>query len=994
MDVSPGGRDSLAFASFLQNADPGSTKAVRTAALLDFSRLTAEEARTGQREITADPSGRIVGLHTAFDQRTFEFDFVTSKPHSDATKKRILSEGLAAMGLATGGAGHGDDHHHRHLHAEHNEEGEADDGTAYLRDWTMVCLGSASQPLLNWGLGPLFAEGAYQSGEDGEREACYLPAFSGILSDVCSGLLKVDFAASVYLAAFEIVNDAVRELYSGRQLNTFEKSDGDVIVEGLPTHRVTSLEAFWRLLTLCLQNSSAKRGGKLKSHLFFRLLLRPEAPAPLAAAGGGGGGGGGAIIGSGTSAPSSPSFLRTPPRNPAAGSSSAAAAATLNSSPPRLVSPTRTAERTPNRSLFERYREMEPSMLLSPIHPPQDTGLYTPTLSSFPGFGGERPKSTLASPMWTPRGYSLAKQRSASARDEKAGGMFELVLLAPFDAMKRSDQLTKEESAVKRALMNLSLMIDTLKGRGGAGSAAAAGALGWRSSTLTHLLKRALTATPQQGAGLLHMVALTEPIPYSLPFNAWAFQLVSSSGSRRDEAVSLSSIQVSPIRMSPARSPDAPPSTKAANGVASKSPAKPGDVALGNSHNAGGSDKQVGDREESREKELRRLRKQVALHKTREQLWERERERLTREAAAAEASGQRMREREEQLRRALEAGNATSRALQDKLRAVSAQARERIDGLQRVVEAYHQQHAQQQHTVASLQARLLDAERELAAHRAREGVYADFRSLVAKQAEDMAAFNRNLAALDGAVAEEPSHGRDDADNNDDGHGHGDSDDDDGDEGQRGGDNADQGVEVDVTTDDESVSVMTRMQERARRRRGHVDHDYDDDNDDEEAATPRRVEEMMAGLHLRAARGLDQRGGGGGGGVGTKRKETTGVVATPTHVDKRTRQRSPFPPTPAQPLPRGGDTNSAASATRDDENSEGEEEEEDGEEEEEAEVGDKGRREQGLWHGTGGAEEVKLGELYSTIDGYLHTLSSIRDSFTSSSPTSGSRNATP
>jgi hypothetical protein len=72
-------------------------------------------------------------------------------------KKRILSEGLAAMGLATGGAGHGDDHHHRHLHAEHNEEGEADDGTAYLRDWTMVCLGSASQPLLNWGLGPLFA---------------------------------------------------------------------------------------------------------------------------------------------------------------------------------------------------------------------------------------------------------------------------------------------------------------------------------------------------------------------------------------------------------------------------------------------------------------------------------------------------------------------------------------------------------------------------------------------------------------------------------------------------------------------------------------------------------------------------------------------------------------------------------------------------------------------------------------------------------------------
>jgi hypothetical protein len=276
--------------------------------------------------------------------------------------------------------------------------------------------------------------------------------------------------------------------------------------------------------------------------------------------------------------------------------------------------------------------------------------------------------------------------------------------------------------------------------------------------------------------------------------------------------------------------------------------------------------------------------------------------------------------------------------------------------------------------------KISDAERELAAHRAREGVYADFRGLVAKQAEDMAAFHRNLAALDGAVAEEePSHGRGDADNyNDDGHGGSD----DGDEGQRGGDNAEQGVEVDVTTDDESVSVMTRMQERARRRRGHVDRDYDDgDNDDqEEAATPRRVEEMMAGLHLRAARGPDQRGGGGGGRGGVKRKETTGVVATPTHVDKRTRQRSPFPPTPAQPLPRGGDTNSPASATRAAEDSEGEEDDE--EEAEAAEVEVKGRR-----------EEVKLGELYSTIDGYLHTLSSIRDSFTSS-PTSGSRHATP
>jgi hypothetical protein len=107
------------------------------------------------------------------------------------------------------------------------------------------------------------------------------------------------------------VNDAVRELYSGRQLNTFEKSDGDVIVEvrpphpllprlfshhggctltqlrawgvigrvqGLPTHRVTSLEAFWRLLTLCLQNSSAKLSSLpffvlFRSSFFFAFLF-------------------------------------------------------------------------------------------------------------------------------------------------------------------------------------------------------------------------------------------------------------------------------------------------------------------------------------------------------------------------------------------------------------------------------------------------------------------------------------------------------------------------------------------------------------------------------------------------------------------------------------------------------------------------------------------------------------------------------------------------
>jgi hypothetical protein len=91
-------------------------------------------------------------------------------------------------------------------------------------------------------------------------------------------------------------------------------------------------------------------GGKLKSHLFFRLLLRPESsPSPSA--------------GSGESTPTSPSFLRTPARNAASAPGEAAAA--LGSSPVRHMSSTRTAERTPNRSLFERYQEcVYPTLLL------------------------------------------------------------------------------------------------------------------------------------------------------------------------------------------------------------------------------------------------------------------------------------------------------------------------------------------------------------------------------------------------------------------------------------------------------------------------------------------------------------------------------------------------------------------------------------------------------------------------------------------------------
>jgi hypothetical protein len=56
---------------------------------------------------------------------------------------------------------HGDNGRLRNLHPTHlgddKHQERSEEDVTYLRDWTVVCLGSASQPLLNWGLGPLLA---------------------------------------------------------------------------------------------------------------------------------------------------------------------------------------------------------------------------------------------------------------------------------------------------------------------------------------------------------------------------------------------------------------------------------------------------------------------------------------------------------------------------------------------------------------------------------------------------------------------------------------------------------------------------------------------------------------------------------------------------------------------------------------------------------------------------------------------------------------------
>jgi hypothetical protein len=137
-----------------------------------------------------------------------------------------------------------------------------------------------------------------------------MPLSCSVLTAVVEdpGLLKVDFATSVYLAAFEIGarslffrrlstvvhsvvltacivlftwhvqstmrcascipddNSTYLRRATARSLSRYalvprapiSDARSHQLAQGLPTHRVTSLEAFWRLLALCLQNSSAK----------------------------------------------------------------------------------------------------------------------------------------------------------------------------------------------------------------------------------------------------------------------------------------------------------------------------------------------------------------------------------------------------------------------------------------------------------------------------------------------------------------------------------------------------------------------------------------------------------------------------------------------------------------------------------------------------------------------------------------------------------------
>src|SRR5690349_6425043 len=62
----------------------------------------------------------------------------------------------------------------------------------------------------------------------------------------------------ISLLTNKLDRDQVVELFSARKLGVFERADGQVVMEGLPSHRFSTLESFQRLLRSCFANAHLK----------------------------------------------------------------------------------------------------------------------------------------------------------------------------------------------------------------------------------------------------------------------------------------------------------------------------------------------------------------------------------------------------------------------------------------------------------------------------------------------------------------------------------------------------------------------------------------------------------------------------------------------------------------------------------------------------------------------------------------------------------------
>ncbi|KAL6060093.1 hypothetical protein QOT17_013741 [Balamuthia mandrillaris] len=247
----------------------------------------------------------------------------------------------------------------------------------------------------------------------------------------------------LYFASFEIYNDRVYDLYTGQKLSIYESSisqqlntssnldydtspvidnsfssspsakgvfrkdfvgiesskqndynggEKGVIMDGLSCHRISSLSQFDRVMSTCMQHVHSS-DQQMKSHLFFRLLVRPQLPSHLKKG----------------FSESQPTIKRD--KNIPSSSSSG----------------------TPQRVRSQ----------LRPALTSRVAGSVSPTLAKFPM--AHHVPTTVPGSTWTSRGYDLTSNRSQSGSSgnhiiviPEASRMLELVVLAPFSATSSS----------------------------------------------------------------------------------------------------------------------------------------------------------------------------------------------------------------------------------------------------------------------------------------------------------------------------------------------------------------------------------------------------------------------------------------------------------------------------------------------------------------------------------------------------------------------------
>ncbi|KAL6044770.1 hypothetical protein QOT17_023151 [Balamuthia mandrillaris] len=486
---------------------------IRTIGFLRDASSRGNSGGGGGPCMTLVPSENAVVVKHARLQHTFNFDWTSNNATTEESYKRVLREPL--RGLTT--------------------------RQSLGRDSAILCMGGCGG--LAWVIAPYRPTGRRSFSAYSPSSSPSLAAASSSYASSSSvtasgdGLLRRAIAAILrrldaknsssassvsvlYFASFEIYNDRVYDLYTGQKLSIYESSisqqlntssnldydtspvidnsfssspsakgvfrkdfvgiesskqndynggEKGVIMDGLSCHRISSLSQFDRVMSTCMQHVHSS-DQQMKSHLFFRLLVRPQLPSHL-----------------------KKGFSGSQPT-------------------------TKQDKNIPSSSSYgtpQRVRSQLRPALTSRV-----AGSVSPTLAKFPM--AHHVPTTVPGSTWTSRGYDLTTNRSQSGGSgnhiiviPEASRMLEFVILAPFSATSSSIR-SSEQSTVKRSLMNLALMIDTLNGQ------AEDVGFDWRSFKLTHLLRHAFTDPKTH----VTMVTHTDGLPRSLPISLWSFELL------------------------------------------------------------------------------------------------------------------------------------------------------------------------------------------------------------------------------------------------------------------------------------------------------------------------------------------------------------------------------------------------------------------------------------------------------------------------------------